>query len=99
MSWARVCRRDVLSSGSSRDQQGGWHMQAMVATQWGEPKDMQLTELPDPEPGPGEVAIDVRASGCNFFDILMVQGKYQLRPPLPFSPGGEIAGVVRAVGA
>ena len=73
-------------------------MRAMVATHWGEPREMQLMELPDPEPGPGQVAIDVRAIGCNFFDILMVQGKYQERPPLPFAPGGEIAGVVRAVG-
>ena len=73
-------------------------MQAMVASAWGEPGDLQLTELPDPVPGPGQVAIDVRAIGCNFFDILMVQGKYQVRPPLPFSPGGEVAGVVRAVG-
>jgi NADPH2:quinone reductase len=44
------------------------------------------------------VAIDVRACACNFFDILMVQGKYQVRPPLPFAPGGEVAGIVRAVG-
>jgi len=73
-------------------------MQAMVAQAWGEPRDLRLVELPDPVPGPGEVAIDVRAIGCNFFDILIVQGKYQVRPPLPFSPGGEIAGVVRAVG-
>jgi NADPH2:quinone reductase len=73
-------------------------MRAMVATHWGEPKDMQLMDLPDPAPGSGEVAIDVRAIGCNFFDILMVQGKYQVRPPLPFSPGGEVAGVVRAIG-
>jgi NADPH2:quinone reductase len=73
-------------------------MQAMVAREWGEPRDLQLMELPDPQPGPGQVAIDVRAIGCNFFDILMVQGKYQVRPPLPFAPGGEIAGIVRAVG-
>jgi NADPH2:quinone reductase len=73
-------------------------MRAMMATQWGEPGDLQLTELPDLQPGPRQVAIDVRASACNFFDILMVQGKYQVRPPLPFSPGGEVAGVVRAVG-
>jgi len=73
-------------------------MQAMVATALGEPRDLRLMELPDPQPGAGEVAIDVRAIGCNFFDILMVQGKYQLKPPLPFSPGAEIAGVVRAAG-
>src|SRR5437762_3823414 len=74
-------------------------MRAMVASDWGEPRDMRLMELPDPQPAPGQVAIDVRAVGCNFFDILMVQGKYQVKPPLPFSPGAEIAGVVRAVGA
>jgi NADPH2:quinone reductase len=73
-------------------------MHAMVMRDWGDPRDLQFMELPDPEPGPGQVAIDVRAIGCNFFDVLMVQGKYQVRPPLPFSPGGEIAGVVRAVG-
>jgi NADPH:quinone reductase len=74
-------------------------MQAMVVTALGEPRDMRLVELPDPQPQAGQVAIDVRAIGCNFFDILMVQGKYQLKPPLPFSPGAEIAGVVRTVGA
>jgi NADPH2:quinone reductase len=73
-------------------------MRAMMATQWGEPTDLKLMEVPDPAPGPRQVAIDVRASACNFFDILMVQGKYQVRPPLPFAPGGEVAGVVRAVG-
>jgi NADPH:quinone reductase len=73
-------------------------MWAMMATHWGEPAGLVLTELPDPEPGPGQVALEVRASACNFFDMLMVQGKYQVRPPLPFAPGGEVAGVVRAVG-
>jgi NADPH2:quinone reductase len=50
-------------------------------------------------PGPGQVLIDVKAIGCNFPDILIVQGKYQMKPPLPFSPGHEVAGVVLAVGA
>src|SRR5512143_474570 len=73
-------------------------MQAMLVEQWCEPKDMVLRELPDPQPGKGQVAIDVKAIGCNFFDILIAQGKYQVKPPRPFSPGGEVAGVVRAVG-
>jgi len=73
-------------------------MRAMMATQWGEPTDLTLMQMPDPEAGPRQVSIDVRASACNFFDILMVQGKYQVRPPLPFAPGGEVAGIVRAVG-
>jgi NADPH2:quinone reductase len=73
-------------------------MRAMIAEDWCEPKDLKLVELPDPTPGPGQVAIDVKAAGCNFFDILLVQGKYQVRPPRPFAPGGEVAGVIRAVG-
>jgi NADPH2:quinone reductase len=73
-------------------------MKAMVATRWAEPSELEYRDVPDPVPGPGEVLIDTRAIGCNFPDILMVQGKYQVKPPLPFSPGHEIAGVVRAVG-
>jgi NADPH2:quinone reductase len=74
-------------------------MKAMVATRWGEPSDLEYVDVPDPEPGPGQILVETRAVGCNFPDILMVQGKYQVKPPLPFSPGHEIAGVVRAVGA
>lgn len=74
-------------------------MKAMVATRWGEPSDLEYLDVPDPEPGPGEVLIETRAVGCNFPDILMIQGKYQVKPPHPFSPGHEIAGVVRAVGS
>ncbi len=73
-------------------------MRAMVATDWCEPADLKLVELPDPVPKPGQVLIDVRAIGCNFFDILMVQGKYQVKPQFPFAPGGEISGVVRGTG-
>lgn len=65
---------------------------------WGEPSALAAVELPDPQPGPGEVAIDVRAAGCNFGDLLIVQGRYQFRPPRPFSPGSEVCGVVTAVG-
>jgi NADPH:quinone reductase len=74
-------------------------MKAIVATRWGEPADLQYLEVADPEPGPGQVLIETRAIGCNFPDILMIQGKYQVKPPHPFSPGHEIAGVVRAVGS
>ncbi|MCD6663056.1 MAG: NADPH:quinone oxidoreductase family protein [Comamonas sp.] len=56
------------------------------------------TELPTPEPGPGEVLIEIRAASLNFPDLLIVQGKYQFKPPLPFVPGSEYAGVVSAVG-
>ena len=74
-------------------------MKAMVATRWGEPSELEHVDVPDPEPGPGQVLVETRAIGCNFPDILMIQGKYQVKPPHPFSPGHEIAGVVRAVGS
>lgn len=74
-------------------------MKAMLARAWGEPSTLEYAEVPEPAPGQGEVLVDVRAIGCNFPDILIVQGRYQKRPPLPFSPGCEVAGVVRAVGA
>jgi len=74
-------------------------MKAMIATQWGEPSGMQYAEVADPTAGPGQVLIDVKAIGCNFPDILIVQGKYQMKPPLPFSPGHEVAGIVLSVGA
>jgi NADPH:quinone reductase len=73
-------------------------MKAMIARAWGEPSSLEYAEVPTPSPGPGEVRIDARAIGCNFPDILLVQGRYQVKPPLPFSPGHEVAGVVGAVG-
>ncbi|MCD2513690.1 NADPH:quinone oxidoreductase family protein [Comamonas endophytica] len=60
---------------------------------------LQWTELPTPEPGAGEVLVEIKAASLNFPDLLIVQGKYQIKPPLPFVPGSEFAGVVRAVGA
>jgi NADPH:quinone reductase len=74
-------------------------MKAMVATRWGEPSELEYLEMAEPAPGPGQVLVETRAIGCNFPDILMVQGKYQVKPPHPFIPGHEIAGVVRAVGS
>ena len=73
-------------------------MKAMVAKQWCEPSELEHLDVPTPEPGPGQVLVETRAAGCNFPDILMIQGKYQVRPPHPFTPGHEIAGLVRAVG-
>ena len=60
---------------------------------------LQWTEMPTPAPGPGEVLIEIKAASLNFPDLLIVQDKYQIMPPLPFVPGSEFAGVVRAVGA
>jgi NADPH2:quinone reductase len=63
------------------------------------PSGLRVDELPDPSAGPGKILIDVRASGVNFPDVLLSRGLYQFKPPLPFSPGAECAGVVREVGA
>jgi len=63
-----------------------------------EPHEMQLVEVPTPAPGPGEVRIAIKAAALNFFDILQIQGKYQVRPPFPYTPGAEVAGIVEAVG-
>jgi NADPH:quinone reductase-like Zn-dependent oxidoreductase len=65
----------------------------------GEPETMKLEEVPAPQPGPLEVRIRSRAAALNFFDILQVQGKYQEKPPFPFTPGAETAGIVDAVGS
>jgi NADPH2:quinone reductase len=73
-------------------------MRAWQVRQWGDPESMVWAEVPLPEPGPGEVRVRNRAAGLNFFDILQVQGKYQVKPAFPFTPGAEIAGEVDAVG-
>ncbi|HTE55811.1 MAG TPA: NADPH:quinone oxidoreductase family protein [Kofleriaceae bacterium] len=62
------------------------------------PQGLRVDEVPDPQPGAGQIAIQVRAAGVNFPDVLLTRGKYQFKPPLPFSPGGEASGVVAAVG-
>ncbi len=73
-------------------------MRAWQVTEWCEPEQMALTEVAIPNPGPGEVRLRNHAAALNFFDILLVQGNYQVRPPFPFTPGAEVAGVVDAVG-
>jgi NADPH:quinone reductase len=74
-------------------------MRAVVCSQWGGPELLEVKDVPDPVAGAGEVLIDIKAAGVNFPDVLIIQKKYQMQPPLPFTPGAEIAGVVRAVGA
>ena len=69
-----------------------------MVKQFGAPEQMSLEDLPTPVPGPEEVLIDARAIGVNFPDLLVIEGTYQILPELPFSPGKEVAGVVRAVG-
>lgn len=73
-------------------------MKALVCNEFATIDKLNLEEKPAPQPGKGEVLIDVKAAGVNFPDLLTVQGKYQIKPPLPFIPGTEVAGVVTAVG-
>lgn len=73
-------------------------MKAVVCNAWGMPDTLVVEDLPEPTPGPGQVALDVMAAGVNFPDVLIIQGKYQFKPELPFTPGSELSGVVRAVG-
>jgi NADPH2:quinone reductase len=73
-------------------------MKAVVCKQFGPPESLLLEELPSPRPGAGEVVISVHAASVNFPDVLIIQNKYQFKPPLPFSPGSELAGVVKEVG-
>jgi len=73
-------------------------MRAIVCRAWGEVETLKLEEVPAPAPGPGEVLIDVKATAVNYADALLVAGRYQTRPALPFSPGLETAGVVAACG-
>jgi NADPH2:quinone reductase len=74
-------------------------MKAVLCTRFGGPDDLELADLPAPDPGAGEVAIAVQAAGLNFFDTLIIAGKYQMKPAFPFSPAAEFAGVVDRVGA
>ena len=73
-------------------------MRAVICRKYGAPEDLVLDELPDPTPGPGQVVVRVRAAAVNYPDVLLIDGRYQIKVPPPFSPGSELAGDVLAVG-
>lgn len=73
-------------------------MKALVCVEHGGPEKLVIQDLPSPQPGKGEVRVRMKAAGVNFPDVLIIQNLYQFKPPLPFSPGGEAAGIVDAVG-
>lgn len=74
-------------------------MRAVVCEELGPPGNLKVREIAPPRPGPGQLLIEVRAASVNYLDALIVQGGYQEKPPLPFSPGAEAAGMVVAVGS
>ncbi|MBC3788709.1 NADPH:quinone oxidoreductase family protein [Spirosoma utsteinense] len=73
-------------------------MKAIICQQFGPPDQLLLTDLPSPKAGKGQVVIRVEACGVNFPDTLIIEGKYQFKPPFPFSPGGEVSGTITEVG-
>ncbi|MFN0265046.1 NADPH:quinone oxidoreductase family protein [Tepidamorphus sp. 3E244] len=73
-------------------------MKAVLCKQFGPPETLVVEEVASPEPGPGEIRVDVKACALNFFDTLIIENKYQYKPEPPFSPSAELAGVVSACG-
>jgi NADPH:quinone reductase len=74
-------------------------MKALLCTHFGSPDELELADIAPPQPAPGEAVVRVAAAALNFFDTLIIAGKYQHRPPLPFSPAAEFAGIVERIGA
>jgi NADPH2:quinone reductase len=73
-------------------------MKALLCTRFCTPDELELADIAEPTAGPGEAVVGVRAAALNFFDTLIIAGKYQTKPPMPFSPAAEFAGTVEAVG-
>jgi NADPH2:quinone reductase len=72
-------------------------MRAVLCKEFGPPESLVVEDVPEPAAGPGQVIVDVHGCGVNYPDFLVIQDRYQFKPPLPFSPGGEVAGVVTEV--
>ncbi len=73
-------------------------MKALICESYGPPESLKIVDLPEPSPGPGEALVEVGFAGLNFFDLLVIENKYQAKPPLPFSPSAEFSGRVLALG-
>jgi len=73
-------------------------MKAVLCKKWGMPGTLVVEDVPSLRPASGQVVVSVKACGVNFPDTLIIQGKYQFKPEMPFSPGGEVAGVIKEVG-
>jgi NADPH2:quinone reductase len=74
-------------------------MKAILCTHFGTADELELADIPRPVAGPGEAVVQIKAAALNFFDTLIIAGKYQHKPPFPFSPASEFAGIVESVGA
>jgi NADPH2:quinone reductase len=74
-------------------------MKALLCTRYGTPDDLEFSDIADPVPRPGEAVVRIAAAALNFFDTLIIAGKYQYKPAMPFSPAAEFAGTVERIGA
>jgi NADPH:quinone reductase len=74
-------------------------MKAILCTHYGPSSELELADVPDPQPRAGEAVVAIKAAALNFFDNLLIAGKYQVKPPFPFSPASEFAGVVHSLGS
>ena len=74
-------------------------MKALLCTRYGTPDDLEIADIADPTPAAGEAVVRVHAAALNFFDTLIIAGKYQTKPPMPFSPSAEFAGIVESLGS
>lgn len=74
-------------------------MKALLCTRYGTPDDLEIADIADPSPEPGQAVVAIKAAALNFFDTLIIAGKYQFKPAPPFSPAAEFAGVVEGLGA
>src|SRR4051812_42416639 len=83
---------------SARGSRRGTGMKALLSKEPGGPDTLALEELPDPVAGKGQVVVAVRACSINYPDVLIIEDKYQFKPPRPFAPGSEVAGVIESVG-
>src|SRR5476651_1776230 len=73
-------------------------MKALLCTRYGTPDDLEIADIADPQPAPGEAVVRIKAAALNFFDTLIIAGKYQTKPAMPFSPAAEFAGTVESAG-
>jgi len=73
-------------------------MRALLSVRTGGPETLVLRDLPEPTAGPGEVVVRIKACGVNFPDVLMIEDRYQSKPERPFAPGGEVSGIIQALG-
>jgi NADPH:quinone reductase len=76
----------------------GGVMKAILCNRFCTPDELELADIPEPQAGPGEAVVRIKAAALNFFDTLIIAGKYQHKPPFPFSPAAEFSGVVESVG-